>query len=228
MNLQGKEILIIDDNPDLLFIMRSILANTGATVSEALGASEGYRRYQERAPHLIICDLGMKPHSGFDFLRLLRGQANKLPVPVLVLSGDNSKTSVVQAFSLGVSDYLIKPVETPMLLRKIRKSLKNNEFSSVELSADKQKNIAIEVPATIIAASEAGFRVNSTIRIAPNTKVKLKSELITTLQLDDHPVRTGPGAALSLEKGFYQNEIRLVGVSEEIASRIRKCIRFWK
>ena len=228
MSLNGKEILLVDDDPDLRIIVKKILENVGLTVTEAETVTTAYELYCKRAPHLIICDLAMKPHSGFDLFRLLRAKSEKIPIPVLVLSADQTKETIYKAMSMGVSDYLIKPINAALLLQKIRKNLKNEAFQTYNFPTLKQKNIPIQIPVKIVAASEIGFRVEAAVRLQPLAFVKLKSSLLDELALNEHSLRVSPNLAKSFDKGIYNNEIRLAGITEVVAGRIRRFIRAWK
>lgn len=100
-------VLVMDDDP----LFRSLLAATlrkEYLVSVAIDGADGYAKAVEHAPDLAVVDLQMPVCDGLGVLRLFRAHPTLCSVPVVMLTGDNSKGSVVTAIQHGVNDYIIK------------------------------------------------------------------------------------------------------------------------
>ena len=100
-------ILVMDDDP----LFRSLLTATlrkEYLVSVAADGAEGYAKALEHAPDLAVVDLQMPVRDGLAVLKMFRAHPALRNVPVVMLTGDSTKGSVVTAIQHGVNDYVIK------------------------------------------------------------------------------------------------------------------------
>ena len=100
-------ILVMDDDP----LFRSLLAATlrkDYLVSVAADGTEGYSKAVEHVPDLAVIDLQMPVCDGLTVLKAFKANSSLRHVPVMILTSDSSKESVVAAIHLGISDYVIK------------------------------------------------------------------------------------------------------------------------
>lgn len=223
-----KEILVIDDDPQILLVMNKILSSAGYRVLEAESVSQALELLQKRIPHLVITDLKLKDESGFDYLekhRKLKGMKN---VPVIVLSGVRAREAVYQAISLGAIDYVAKPIDSAALIPKIKKALKDRKFPHYTLPEEKKEIVHLRAPAKIIQANEIGFLLEAPVRIADNTRVDISSALLRQLgcetcifQRTQLPARPG-------FPGQYLNDIAIIGLAASHVARIREIVGNWK
>lgn len=106
----GARVLIIDDEPQAVELVRRLLAHIGLTrvqgLSEPLHAVEVFRAFE---PDLVILDLVMPTRSGYDVLSDLRGQMEFVPVPIMVLTSDIE--AYVRCAEMGARDFESKPIE---------------------------------------------------------------------------------------------------------------------
>jgi DNA-binding response OmpR family regulator len=114
--MADETILIIDDDPEVLSLLsRSILAPLGYHVLTALDGKTGLEAAVLNSPGLILMDMTMPGFSGLRMLTDLRGKGCRSPVILMTLDG--IRTIAVEAFRLGVRDYLPKPF-TPAEVRE--------------------------------------------------------------------------------------------------------------
>ena len=110
-------ILLIDDDPMILQLLKHFLENEGYQVTVADRGTEGVQIAQKELPDLIILDLMMPGMDGFETCRRLREFGIQT---VLVISSRRDERSVIRALDLGADAYLYKPFELSVLLAKIR------------------------------------------------------------------------------------------------------------
>jgi len=115
-------VLVVDDERQILRVLRAALQAAGYEVVTAADGREGLQQFQQQAPDLVITDLAMPVMDGVELVRTIRERS---PVPVIVLSVRNTETMKVQALDEGADDYLTKPFSTPELLARIRVRLRN-------------------------------------------------------------------------------------------------------
>lgn len=133
---QQYEILLIDDDVELVAFLRESLERQSYYVSIALSAERGLKIFYESKPDLILLDILLPDQSGIDVLNQIIGKAKKERIPIIIISGEHSKDVQMYAYSLGVMDYMPKPVDIDLFLVLIK-----NRF---ELKREWQKSIIVD------------------------------------------------------------------------------------
>lgn len=116
--LQGKKILIVEDDPllhGLLVGKLKALESSGITLLTAMSYDDALKTAHEAHPDIILLDVVLPGGSGFDLLNSLRSEEDFKNTPVIILSNLNEDTDHERAKQLGVSGYFIKadfPLET--------------------------------------------------------------------------------------------------------------------
>jgi signal transduction histidine kinase/CheY-like chemotaxis protein len=114
----GRTVLAIDDNPEALEIIERILVKAGLSVVTASSAEEGLRLAHEVRPSVITLDVVMPDMDGWSVLRALKADPVLSEIPVVMLTMVDDKS---QAFALGATDFLTKPVDREQLLRVVER-----------------------------------------------------------------------------------------------------------
>ncbi|MBI1879788.1 MAG: response regulator transcription factor [Chloroflexi bacterium] len=126
------KILLIDDDPTILQLLKLFLENEGYQVMIAESGSSGLEIAAKQLPDLVIVDLIMPVLDGFETSRRLR----ELGVQsILVMSHRHDERSVIRSLEMGADDYLRKPFAVPIFLAKIRTLLRRNGQSGAEDTA---------------------------------------------------------------------------------------------
>ncbi len=227
MSIKSKRVLLIDDDEDHLKIIKTILETAGYHVTVTEMAEDALDICKKDPPHLIITDLKMMPMSGFEFLEKYMQSNVPIKAPVIVLSSLKDKLSVFKAISLGASDYLVKPIQTMQLLKKVKKHIRTDEFLEITYGEVSSPKIDVHIPGTIISVGETGFKIEVPVRLATESMVKLKSTIIDELEATSLPMKTSPVLAKTSDTGQYINEVRFIGITYEMSIKIRKLIKRW-
>ncbi|WP_410514910.1 diguanylate cyclase [Paenibacillus sp. BR2-3] len=130
------EILVIEDDVELVAYLKESLERQSYFVSIALSAERGLKIFYERKPDLILLDILLPDQSGIEVLNQIIGKAKKERIPIIIISGEHSKEIQMNAYSLGVMDYVPKPIDIDLFLTLIR-----NRF---ELKNEWQKSIIVD------------------------------------------------------------------------------------
>jgi two-component system NtrC family sensor kinase len=118
----GREtILVVDDNREIVSALTDVLQSRGFGVLCAYDGRQGLRLALEKKPDLILLDWNLPQLSGFQVLQALRERGNTAPVVLMTIYG--SENVAVQAFRLGIRDYIPKPLRVPETLQAIKKAL---------------------------------------------------------------------------------------------------------
>lgn len=111
-----KQILIIDDDEDLSFIISDMLEDYGYQVTCAKTSEQAFELLTENAYHLILLDINLPDSTGFEICKELRRVST---VPVIFASARTSETDRITGFDIGGDDYLPKPYSMKELLSRV-------------------------------------------------------------------------------------------------------------
>lgn len=127
MNLYNCKILIVDDNLELLEMIRSILKNNGfERINTAGNCAEGLKVFQQERPQLVILDVMLPDGDGFTLFRKMREID---PVPILFLSARDEDNDRLFGLGLGADDYITKPFLPQELVLRVTAVLRRSYFS---------------------------------------------------------------------------------------------------
>ena len=121
----GKHVILcVDDDPDILFFLRTVLEKNGYVMVEAPSGELGLKVYKESAPDLVIVDLMMEEvDAGTTLVKELKALGNTVPVYMLSSVGDN--LSLATDYSeLGLAGVFQKPITPDHLLATLKAKLK--------------------------------------------------------------------------------------------------------
>lgn len=132
--LDGKEVLIVEDDPIFIRIIGSFLRKEGCLVREAENGLDGLKALREGIPDLLISDLSMPIMNGLEFVEEVSLEYPMLPV--IVISGTGGMSEVAQSLRYGVKDFLIKPIEDIMAVKSSILSVLEEAENGVNSEAD--------------------------------------------------------------------------------------------
>jgi two-component system KDP operon response regulator KdpE len=124
-----QRILVVDDEPEIILVLRSGLTKHGYDVRVANEGEAALELFQAWTPDLVVTDLSMPNMNGLQLCRRLRAVS---PVPIIVLSVKSDEAAKVEALDLGADDYVTKPFGMGELLARVRAALRR----SPEAAAD--------------------------------------------------------------------------------------------
>lgn len=115
----GLTILIVDDSRTQLFALEKILKSEGVKTCTAENGKQGILMARHVKPDLILMDIVMPEINGFQATRYLTRQKDTGHIPIIIISGSNEQSDKTWGLKLGAKDYLQKPVDKNLLLKKI-------------------------------------------------------------------------------------------------------------
>ncbi len=118
----GERILIIEDNEDVVtFLTDNILHPNGYQTLVSTDGQEGLRRALEERPDLILLDLNLPRMTGMEVLKVLQKRGSDIPVILMTFYG--SEEIAVEAFRMGVKNYIVKPFKSRQVLEAVEGAL---------------------------------------------------------------------------------------------------------
>ena len=137
-----QRVLIVDDDPDTVTLLKLALQSAGMDVIGALDGYEALRQYSDAQPDVVLLDLMMPEMDGFETLRLMRQMQD---IPILIISAKATKEDIVRGLNAGGDDYLPKPFHPDEVVARVRavlrrarvvKSASQLVFPKVDLTID--------------------------------------------------------------------------------------------
>lgn len=119
------KILTVDDTKTMREMIRDTLSQNGYEVIEAYDGKDGILKLLNTRVDLIITDLHMPNIDGIEFLRRVRKSFVHKHTPVVMLTTESQKAKVLEAVSLGINGWILKPFTPEQLLEKVQKVLGN-------------------------------------------------------------------------------------------------------
>jgi two-component system CheB/CheR fusion protein len=121
--LSGVHILVVDDMPDALNVMRLLLSGKGAVVAPAQGAAEGLALAEKTQFDLVISDISLPGMDGYEFLQNLRSRPLYAKTPAIAVSGFGRESDVERARQAGYMTLMTKPIDFANLEQLVRLAL---------------------------------------------------------------------------------------------------------
>src|SRR4030095_10147410 len=114
--LDKARVLVVDDEPQITRVLRTVLTSQGYQVQTAPKGGTALANFSEWRPELVITDLYMPHMDGVELCKRIRSLSN---VPIIVLSVKGEERAKVEALDSGADDYVTKPFGTDELLARV-------------------------------------------------------------------------------------------------------------
>ena len=114
-----KKVLVVDDSPTEVHLLREMLSKNGFTVTSASSGEEAITKAKADRPDLILMDVVMPGMNGFQATRAITQDPATQHIPVFIVTTKGQETDKVWAMRQGARDYVTKPVDQTELLNKI-------------------------------------------------------------------------------------------------------------
>ncbi len=114
-----KRILAIEDDPDIVELLRFNLERESYQVVAAQTGTEGLAELRQQRPDLLILDLMLPEMSGFEVCRVIRSDPGLMDLPVIMLTARSEEADVIAGIELGADDYITKPFSPRELTARV-------------------------------------------------------------------------------------------------------------
>src|SRR5215217_3303660 len=137
MDIQARKILIADDEPDIVEILKYNLIREGYQVSTASNGDEAVEQAKETHPDLVVLDIMMPRKTGVEVCQILRAQPQFKDTLIMFLTALNDDATQIKGLATGADDYISKPISPNVFLSKVQSLLrraKPADANSVEVN----------------------------------------------------------------------------------------------
>ncbi len=189
-----ETILAVEDDEDILELLKYNLAKEGYRVTAVTSGEEGLQLARSTTPALILLDLMLPGVDGLEVCRRLRLDAKTRRVPIIMLTAKGEEADIVTGLELGAEDYITKPFSTRVLLARVRAVLRRRTaplgedalLKIRELIIDPGRHeVLLQGQALDLTASE--FRLLHLLARRPGW-VLTRAKIVEGLHGNDYPV----------------------------------------
>lgn len=125
--MKGKKIIIADDEPDIIRLIKYFLTKKGFEVLDFSSGTGLLDSIIREKPDLVILDVIMPGENGIDLCKKIKDSNQLKNIPVIILSAKTQKFEVEGGLGAGADEYLIKPFNTNELLEVVEKTIKSDK-----------------------------------------------------------------------------------------------------
>lgn len=224
--MSKEKILLVDDEEDILNLMKYNLEKDGFKVDCALSGEAALRIARENSPDLILLDLMLPGMDGLDVCRILKNDSSTKKTPVIMVTAKGEDSDIITGLELGAEDYITKPFSPKVLSARVKavlrrwnkadENMKNPVIRIDGLEIDTSRHrVTLENEKIDLTATE--FSILAALARRPGW-VFTRSQIINSVKGDDYPVtdRSVDVQVLNLRKklgtaGNYIETVRGVG-----------------
>ncbi|BAQ63522.1 response regulator transcription factor [Geminocystis sp. NIES-3709] len=148
-DIPSKKLLLIDDDPNLILLVKDYLEFNGYEVLTASQGMEAIKILEKETPDLIICDVMMPEMDGYTFVQEIRQNPRLDWLPVIFLSAKGQSKDRIKGLTQGADVYMVKPFEPDELVAQVRSTL-NQSVRLMGSNPRKTENYPrIQVPKSV-------------------------------------------------------------------------------
>ena len=118
--MSNEKILVVDDEEDILELVRYNLAKEGYQVKCVTSGEDALKAASEETPDIVLLDLMLPGVHGLDVCRNLKSNESTMNIPIVMLTAKGEDADIVAGLELGADDYVTKPFSPRVLLARIR------------------------------------------------------------------------------------------------------------
>ena len=223
--MSKEKILVVDDEEDILELVRHHLNREGYAVRCAESGEEALQGAKSEAVNLIILDLMLPGIDGLEVTRRLKTDPRTQQIPILMLSAKGEESDVVTGLELGADDYITKPFSPRILVARVRASIRRQikgppdetaviQAHEIEIHPGRR---TVQINGRTVNLTYTEFQVLSILARRPGW-VFTRSQIVDMVRGDDYPVtdRSVDVQIVGLRKklgacGHYIETVRGVG-----------------
>jgi two-component system alkaline phosphatase synthesis response regulator PhoP len=223
--MNKETILIVDDEEDILELMRYNLSREGYATQCAASGEEAFQIIQQAPVDLLVLDLMLPGMDGLELTRRLKSGAQTRDIPIVVVSAKGEEADIVTGLELGADDYITKPFSPRVLIARVRSVLrrlgqppvKEDEILQIENLSIHPGRRSVSIDGVPVDLTYTEFQVLAFLARRPGW-VFTRTQIVDAVRGDDYPVtdRSVDVQIVGLRKklgsaGHYIETVRGVG-----------------
>ena len=224
-----REIVVLEDEPSTRFLLRNVIEGAGYVVHETETVQDALQVTTNRVPNVVLVDLTLQKETGYNFLKQLKKVDKLKEIPVIIVTGTRQKEAFQWSMSYGAIDYLIKPFDPSILIRKIKKAI--HRAFPMKLARNVTKDqcvVKLQFKGSLVEASDSRCLVESPVKLAEGMQIRISSPQVSELGWDDLVFVKSRVPAWSCASGQYCNDLLIAAQDARATYQVQQKLKEWK
>ncbi len=220
-----ERILIVEDDEDILELLRFNLTNAGYAVVCTVSGEKALSRIEQVNPDLILLDIMLPGADGLDICRTLKGRPETQDIPIIMLTARGEDVDIITGLELGADDYITKPFSLKVVIARIRTVLRRKsakatgENDIIHLREmvihPGRQDVTLSGEPIVLTATE--FRILHYLARRPGW-VFSRAQIVEAIQGNDYPVTL---RSIDTHIVRLRRKIDEVGANDEYIETVR-------
>lgn len=134
--MQNKQIVVVEDEPDILEVLCYNLQREGLKVFKSLDGAEGLALIKQKIPDLVLLDLMLPSMDGLEICRQLKSNPLTQDIPIIMVTAKGEESDVVLGLGIGADDYIPKPFSPRELIARVKAVIRRGERTKKSSAKD--------------------------------------------------------------------------------------------
>ena len=160
--MNKKNLLIVDDEPDLVELLSYNLKKEGFAVTSAPNGEEALQKVRKNDYQLILLDLMLPGIQGTELCRQLRSNPKTEHIPIIMLTAKGDETDKIRGLEIGADDYMTKPFSPKELIARVNALLRRTGERTTKDKVIKLGNLLIDKEAYTVMKGDESLRLSAT------------------------------------------------------------------
>ena len=157
--MQRKTILIVDDEEDIIELIRYNLEQAEFDVITAYSGEECIEKAEKSRPSLIVLDLMLPGIDGLKTCNMLRNGKNTRNIPIIMLTAKSEEKDIISGLDIGADDYITKPFRPKILIARIKTILRRSEQNDSGKEIIRRAGFTVNISGREISYSDRNIKV---------------------------------------------------------------------
>ena len=187
-------ILVVDDEEDILELVKLHLSREGFTVVLAETGEQALKLVQTQPPGLVVLDLMLPGVDGLDVCKRMKADPRTRQIPIIMLTAKGEEADIVTGLELGADDYMTKPFSGKVLVARIRRILRSQREETDREQVVEIRNLVIDsarhevrIDGKPISLTLTEFKILRTLAVRPG-RVFTRYQIVDTVHGGDYLV----------------------------------------
>ena len=141
-----KKILVVDDEKDILELLKYNLEREGYEVLKTMTGEETLELVKKEPPDLIILDLMLPGLDGLEVCKILKKDIRREAIPIIMLTAKGEDSDIIVGLGLGAEDYITKPFSPKVLIARVKAALRRREEKLKPQEMIQREDLTIDIP----------------------------------------------------------------------------------
>lgn len=130
--MSRQRVLVIEDEEDILELVRYNLTKNGYDVFGVASGEEGLNLVRQELPDLVVLDLMLPGMDGLEVCRLMKSESSTRQIPIIMMSAKGEESDIVTGLEMGADDYVTKPFSPKILMARVKVALRRKADEPVD------------------------------------------------------------------------------------------------